>query len=402
MKVLQVHCRYLTSPGGEDFPLENERLLLEKFNHSVDQFILSNSEIRFKGGVDSLKAGINSIWSKHAYRLLSEKICSFRPDIIHVHNTFAALSPSVFWAAKHSGVPVVLTIYNYRTVCAASTLLRNDKPCLECLGKYPYPAIFHFCRYRDSVMLGYIIAFTQSYHRFIKTYQACVDGFIAQTEFVADILVQSGIKKQKVYIKPNFLWDNSDIDLLGDRFDQFIYVGQITSAKGVELIIEAWNKLDITGSKLVIVGNGPSEDILRAHTNSRADIVWKGHLSHDEVMNEIKNSKFLIMASKWFESLPGVLTEALSLGTPTIVPNHGSFPYINTPDVNAYFFNPGSISSLEEAILKANGMSENEWRKMSLASRQTFLDLYTPEKNIKMLEDIYARVVFQAGKPEFQ
>src|SRR5262245_46457756 len=123
MRILQLHNGY-QQRGGEDVVVEREAELLRSHGHEVEALVANNSGL--KGGVG---AAANAVWSRSSQRLVRQWLARFQPDIVHVHNTFAVLSPSVYWTLADARVPVVQTLHNYRTVCANSLLMRDGRIC---------------------------------------------------------------------------------------------------------------------------------------------------------------------------------------------------------------------------------------------------------------------------------
>src|ERR1041385_2760762 len=147
MRILQVHCHYRSGTSGEDSALEQERQLLVARGHTVLQYMASNSDIRAGSIVQRVASATRAVWNPRVLSMIHSAVDEVGPDVIHVYNTFARLSPSVYWAAAALRVPVVSTLQNYRPTCATSLLMRDGQPCLECVGRLPWPALRHGCQY---------------------------------------------------------------------------------------------------------------------------------------------------------------------------------------------------------------------------------------------------------------
>ena len=65
--------------------------------------------------------------------------------MLHVHNTFPLLSPSVLLAARDAAVPVVVTIHNYKLLCASGDFFRSGSICHDCAGGRLLPAVRARC-----------------------------------------------------------------------------------------------------------------------------------------------------------------------------------------------------------------------------------------------------------------
>ncbi len=140
LRVLQVHNHYSPGWGGEDTVVELEARLLRNRGHAVDEFKASTAALKHATAFRQMMAVPSFLWSRRSYQGLCQKISEFQPDVVHVHNTFPILSPSVFWAGHRAGVPVVQTLHNFRPVCANALLLREGRRCEKCVGHAPFPA----------------------------------------------------------------------------------------------------------------------------------------------------------------------------------------------------------------------------------------------------------------------
>src|SRR5262249_8178519 len=132
MNILIIHNTY-QQPGGEDVVVAQESKLLRQHGHSVNTYERSNLEIEgltFTQRLGLIDRIVSANDTKVAVRGILRK---FRPDLVHIHNTFAMVSPSVYEVCDEEDVPVVQTLHNYRLFCPAATLYRNGGICEECI-----------------------------------------------------------------------------------------------------------------------------------------------------------------------------------------------------------------------------------------------------------------------------
>ena len=136
--------------------------------------------------------GLSAVWSPSGYRTMDEALTRFRPDIVHVHNTFPLLSPSIYWAAQKHNIPVVQTLHNYRLTCTNGLLMRDGRPCEDCVGRLPLPALKHRC-YKNSLAATGSLAAMQTVNRAIGSYRSKVDAYITLTRFAGELMVRAGL-----------------------------------------------------------------------------------------------------------------------------------------------------------------------------------------------------------------
>lgn len=395
MNIAQIHNRY-RQPGGEDIVAERESALLQHYGHHVAQFIDSNNNIRLSSPVDRLLTAAGTIWNNSAYRRTLIDLRRGTWDIVHVHNTFPLLSPSVIWAAHQSGLPVVMTVHNYRISCANGLLLRDNAPCTKCLGRSPMWGVRFGCYHGSPIqtipVAGMILA-----HRLLGTYKSLVQRFVAPTGFSQEVLVRSGIPRDRIAIVPHFVEDSgSPYPLHEDqtaRGRTIAYVGRISDEKGVDLLLSAWRDVYAEGARLLIVGDGPRKQELSAQTSSWNSVEWAGWKNQAQVRASLLESRFLVVPSRAYETFGLGVIEAFSVGTPVIAPDHGGFRDLVSNGVNGYRIPPNHVHSLRDAISGALDISENQWRVLSEGARGDYERQFSPSAHYRALLDVYEAAI---------
>ena len=392
MKILQIHNSYKSGVGGEDIVVNGERGLLIEHGNEVEQYLVSNSDIDNSNLWRATVSGIKSIWSVEQYKRILKLINHVKPDLVHVHNTFAVLSPGIFWAIKQTQIPCVLTLHNYRIICASSTLFRNNIICESCIDRFSIPAIYNRCSYSGSSVNGLLIAITQIIHRLLKTYPKTVDRFIVLNPQFEQIIKRAGVSQNKICIKYNFTFDKY-INHISYRKPQFVYVGQIELTKGIKFLLNAWISHNMHNYQLVIIGDGPEKAKLQESFKYRSDITWLGQINHEKVLDVMKESKFLIMPSLWYEPFGLASIEALMLATPIILPDHIGLTSIVKSDNVGFIYDGNSILSLRKALNNAFQIKQQEWDILSFNARRNYESNFTPENNYKVLASIYHTLI---------
>ena len=204
-RVLQVHTRYRQA-GGEDQVVAAERLLLEEAGIQVEQVLFDNADLRESRSLaGDVRLAAAAVWSRSAERRVGVALAKHKPQVMHVHNTFAAASPSVYAAASAHAVPVVQSLHNYRLVCPAATVFRDGHACTDCVGRrVPWPAVVHSC-VRGSRAQSVVAATTLSVHRALGTFGRGIDTYLAGTSFQRQLMVDGGLPAGRIQVVPNFL-----------------------------------------------------------------------------------------------------------------------------------------------------------------------------------------------------
>ncbi|MDI9639931.1 glycosyltransferase family 4 protein [Kamptonema cortianum] len=394
LKILQVHNRYVWSPGGEISVLEAEADLLREYGHDVHQFFVDNKDEDSEVGLaGKLRLGKNVVWSHESYGRIREAIAQYRPDIVHVHNFFVHISPSVYKACNDEGVAVVQTLHNFRTCCAEANLLRDNRPCQDCIGKFPVPALKHRC-YRGSLLATLPLVAMQQVNRWNGSFTERVDGYIVLSEFAKEIFVRSGLPEEKIHIKANFAADSGTG--AKKRENRFVFVGRIVEEKGPEVMVDAWMKAQPKGWTCHMLGEGDLRDGLMEKSKDCPSLIWHGWVKKEEVEELVRTSKFMTMSSVCYEGCPLALIEALSFGTPGVIPNHGPMPEIAQADEIGLSFQATNSDSMAEVLTAAANMPDEEWNRRSIAARSRFESNYTASRNYQQLIHIYEKTIESA------
>ena len=386
MKILVAHNRYQQA-GGEDVVVAEEVRMLQQRGHLVHQYSVDNDHIT--GAWRQAVVAARSFYSRPVFRDFSALLATFQPDILHVHNFFPSISPAIFFAAGEYRVPVVQTLHNYRLLCANAMLFRDGRPCEDCLSGHSFlPGVINGC-YRGSRAGSAVVGISNSVHAALGTWSNRIDRYIALTQFAAQKLGQNRIPPEKIRIKPNFVPDRG----LGQGRGGFaLYVGRLSSEKGLETIVEA-DRLGELPIPVHIAGVGPLlAQIERASARPGSRLILLGRLARSQVEEEMKNATVLLVPSLWYEGFPMVMVEALSFGLPAIASRIGGLPEMVQDGHSGLLFEPGDPAALVQA-LRSFVSDTNRIEAMRQASRGQFDYRYTEQKNYEILMAIYRELL---------
>jgi glycosyltransferase involved in cell wall biosynthesis len=384
LKVLLLHNRYQRA-GGEDVVVRAERELLESHGHEVELFEADNAEIvGFRG---RMKAALGTVYSPGAKKCVAARIATFQPDVVHVHNFFPLLSPSIYYACREARVRVVQTVQNYRLICPNAQLLRDGHACEDCVGKkIPWPGVLHAC-YRGSRAGSAAVAAMIAVNQSMGTWKCAVDMFIAATDFSRKKLIDGGLPAEKITVKPNFVPDPGGAGQGQGGFA--LFTGRLSPEKGITTLLSAWEHLNCA-MPLKVAGEGPlAGEVCRCI--ARGSVEYLGAQPRERVQTLMRDAAFLVIPSVWYEGLPMVIVEAFSVGLPVIASNLGSMASLVEHGHTGLHFRPGDAEDLAAKVYWAVNHTE-EMARMRREARVEYLAKYTPERNYEMLMDIYGRV----------
>lgn len=385
MRILVAHNRYQTG-GGEDAVVRDEVELLQRHGHSVELLEQDNDAIHGLRG--KLIASASVFYSCHSRERMKSAIHDFRPEIVHIHNWFPMLSPSIILEAGASSAATVQTLHNFRMLCANALLYRDGRVCTDCVGKLlPVNGVVHGC-YRSSRAGSAIVTATYAFHRLAHTWD-CVDLFVAVSEFQRKILIHGGLPEDKVIVKPNFVGvDTWNAEKATGSFA--LYVGRLSTEKGIRTLLSAWNTGKIP-LRLKIIGDGPMAGEVRACSAANSAVEFLGLQSHEVVYNEMAAAKFLVFPSEWFEGFARTVVEAFSQGTPILAANLGAVSELVEDGITGYRFLAGNAGALIAGAMRF--LRDKDYARMRANCRHLFLGKFTAEINYTLLMEIYGRAI---------
>ena len=382
--VLAVHNKYLVS-GGEDKSHIVEKEMFDYMGSNVYDYTIDNKKI---AEIGKTKTAIRSIWSRKSYDNLNTIIREKEIDLIIVQNFFPLISPSLFYVAEKNNVPTIQFLRNYRLLCPSADFFRNGEVCEKCLGKkFQYPSIKHKC-YKNTALGSSTIASMNFIHKILGTWDDKVSLYIALTEFAKKKYIEGGLPKDKILIKPNFLYPDPGVGKHDG--DYIIFVGRLSVEKGVRTLLKAWSKFK-GSTNLIILGEGPLESEVREANQIDSRIQYKGNVSTEKVFYYLKRSKFMVFTSEWYEGMPRTLIEAFATGTPVVSSDIGSMSTMIKDGRNGIHYEPGNVNQLYRFI--SDLISNDQLRrKLGFQAREDYLESFTRSANLKFYKKVFDKV----------
>ncbi|MEV5952191.1 glycosyltransferase [Streptomyces sp. NPDC051987] len=397
MHVLVVHNRYGSAqPSGENKVVDQEAELLRAAGHRVGVFERRSDDIGAMSLLAKVAVPLRVPWNPAVRAELAARLRAERPDVVHVHNVFPLLSPAVLAACADAGVPAVATLHNYTQVCPPGTLQRDGRPCTECVGATPLPAVRHGC-YRGSRLATVPLAVSLAANR--RRWWSGVERFLCISAAQREVLVRSGMPAERLAVKHNFVPD------LGVRREgageHVLYLGRLAEAKGVTLLMAAWDELAASGGvgvPLVIAGTGPLERQVAAWAADRDDVRYVGLLDTAECRKAVARSVAVVAPSTWLEAFGLVVVEAMAAGVPTVAAGHGAFVELVEDGATGLLHRPGESASLAAGIRRI-AADPVLGRELGRAARRRYEQGFSPAVGLARLEEEYRTAIAGRSVP---
>lgn len=394
MKRVLIVNKFYYNRGGDCVCAINLEKLLKTKGHQVAVFAMQYDEnltseyssyfapeVSFSGGISSKLNAAKRIFGLGDIKVQFAKILNdFKPDIVHLNNIHSYISPVVAKMAKDFGAKVVWTLHDYKLLCPSYACLRNGKPCELCFND-KHHILKHKCM-KGSTVASLLAHLEAKWWNKAKL-EKYTDAFICPSQFMQSRMQLGGFGKLNVvcnFIDPVKLDRFKNIQEVDKRDNYYVYVGRLSTEKGVATLLKAAKQLPYT---LKIVGGGPLKDELMIQYADCKNIEFLGHQDAETVAQLFSKAKFSIAPSECYENNPLSVIESLCAGTPVIGANIGGIPEL-IKDNNGLTYNSGDADSLNQAI-------DSAWSKVwdYNSIKQESLSAFSPDEHYAKIMSIY-------------
>jgi glycosyltransferase involved in cell wall biosynthesis len=347
MRILQLHNHY-GSHSGESTVLDGHAELLRRQGHEVTAFTRSSVELD-EMPFGSAIAFFTALYNPSSIRKVLDVIDAFGPDLVHLHNLYPLLSPSVLPAISKRKLPVVMTVHNYRLVCPNGLFYNRQGICERCTGGREWNCLRYDCEGSFAKSFGYSLR--NAWARAAGYYLDNVDAFLCLTEFQKRKLIENGFPDAKCHILPNFI-DTSTTDGTQPSFerDGFFFIGRLNRQKGADILVEAAKLCPEVRFSLAGALDASCLDSAELPSN----VQWLGVVENGEKTKSFRKSRALVFTSRSYEGFPMVFLEAMQHGLPIVAPRLAGYPEVVREGVNGWLYEPEDPASLASTIRKIN------------------------------------------------
>jgi glycosyltransferase involved in cell wall biosynthesis len=388
MRVVVVHGRYRSvAPSGENRVVDQEVRMLREAGHDVRSYERHSDDIADWPARRRALLVMSSVRNGPVRAELAAYLRRERPDVVHVHNTFPLLSPSVLLACHDVGVPAVATVHNYKLLCASGDFYRDGAPCHDCADGQVSPALRHGC-YRASHVATLPVAAGLVLNR--RLWQQLVSAYLLISESQRALLQGLALPEERVFVKPNFV-DRAEVSPV-PREHLVAHLGRLDEAKGIRLTMAAWELHERMSPdsrlQLVVAGGGPLEDLVRDWAAGRERVRMVGTLDPAGVGDLLDRSLLAVVPSAWEEVFGLVAVEAMAHGAVPVAPARGSFPELVRDGWDGVLFEPGSAVDLARVLGRAD-RDPGHHLELGERARATSRRRFSRERNLEQLLSIY-------------
>ncbi len=325
------------------------------------------------------------VWNPAAARVFGRVLEDVRPDVVHVHNLFPLLSPSILVASQKKRVPVVATFHNFRQICASGTFFRSGSTCYDCAGNLGLPAIRHGC-YRGSALTTTPMVLANIAQR--RCWKTVPSAYIFISESERKNFSSMEFPESRSFVKWNFVTIGPPRTTPQDLV---VFTGRLSEAKGVRLLMRAWDLFEKTEHpplRLAIAGAGDLETDVQAWAATRSSVDFLGLLSRERCGQLLAGARAAVVPSLWPETFGLVIAEAKAAGVAPIAPAQGSFPELIEDGVDGLLYEPNDPVALAHNLGRV-ASDPHFFDRMGAKARSAAQQQFTATQTTSQLEAIY-------------
>lgn len=370
-------------PGGIEAVVDSLVVLLRE--HGVEALLEARYSADLPAGLrGKLQAFCSGIYSLRAKRTIAKTLAERRPDVVHAHNVYPLLSPSVLVACREAGIPTLVHLHDYYLTCPTYQHLRDGQVCERCCGGREHWAVLLNCRKSWPESVAYALRCAWARRR--RLFQENTSLFIALTEFARRRLLAAGFAPERIVVLPNMVaLAREQADPGKGRYIAFS--GRLSIEKGVGTLLEAARR---TGLPVRIAGDGPLREELARQ--APPNVEFCGRLDRAQIESFYRQARFIVVPSIWFEMCPLVISEAMSFRLPVITSRIGGLPELVDDEKTGLLFEPGNAGELAEKMRRLWD-DPQACREMGAAGRAKAECQYAPEVYFQRLKGIYDQAI---------
>ena len=372
MKVLMIN-KFLYPNGGSETYIFKIGEWLEKNGHEVQYFGMEHtgrcvgnrvnaytSDMDFHGGsiLSKLTYPIKTIYSSEARKHIRKVLDDFKPDVCHINNFNYQLTPSIILEIKkwNKNCRIVFTAHDYQLVCP-NHMCNNPNThqnCEKCLGGHFINCTKGKCIHGSTAKsaIGTMEAMLWNGNGVYKNF----DKIICCSEFLKKKMDTNPVFAERTIALHNFVEkvENKDVE----KKDYVLYFGRFSEEKGIGTLIQAAKELlDV---QFIFAGTGP----LESEINEVANIKDVGFQKGDALEKLIREAKFSVYPSEWYENCPFSVMESQMYGTPVLGADIGGIPELIEEGKTGELFESGNKEELKSKIKE---MSEKQYKVDSVS-----------------------------------
>ena len=358
----------------------------------IPQYLVPPVDFKSAGLLRQVRLAAHAIYSRSARQWLRDAIASFRPEVAHVRNIYHHLSPSIFWELKAQRIPVIYHLNDFKLLCPSYNMVSQGRACERCRAGTFRHVISEGC-YGGPRFSSFALAAEAYFHKWLRTYEKCVDCFLVPSQFAKDKLIEHGWDSARIRVLPHFQRLTGQLPHKPAADAPILYFGRLSSEKGVDDLLRVMQLLPAV--RLRIAGDGPQRAQLESLARSLRleNVEFLGHLHCEQLPGLIAGSRFTVFPSHAYETMGKSILESFAGGRAVVASDLGSRRELVHEGKTGALFPAGDIQRLVAAISFLAAHPEQA-EAMGAAARELVLKNHLPQKHVAALTQLYEQLLW--------
>ena len=401
MRILHVN-KFLYRRGGAEAYMHEVAQRQRAAGHDVELFGMQHPDnpplalaptfpslVEFDQPEPSLREAARGLgrmlWSVSSRRGIAAAMATFRPDVVHMHNIYHGLSPSILGPVAATGAGIVMTLHDYKLACPTYHFLDHEQVCTACIGGGFRQAVRRRCK-DGQVLPSAAGALELGLHTMVGAYGA-VHRFICPSEFLDARMREAGVFASRLRVVNNFV-DVDDIEPRTAPGGPVVYAGRLSREKGVDVLVGAVARMP--EARLVLAGEGDQREQLEQQAAALAPgrVEFRGRLDRDAVLDLVRSAAVAVLPARWYENQPMAIIEAFATGTPVVASDLGGVPELVVDGETGWLVPPNDPVALAAVLERVLADPEEAHRRGKLA-RAMAEARFAPSGHLAALDDVY-------------
>lgn len=339
MRVLHAYNLHRGGGGADNATLATIEVLRER-GVEVETFVRDSRDIPLNLG-GKLRAFTDGLYARQAVAEFALRLDTFRPELVQVHELYPLISPWVLPECKRRGIPVVMSVYDYRLTCPTHNHYYQGEICTRCLDGHEFQCLLQNCRGSRAESLAF--ALRNAVARWFGLFSRNITAYLTPTGFTADWLYRhAGVPEGKVSVIPCMIdIPETSVDPAAGHYVAF--AGRFVPEKGVEVVLAAAH---CAGLPLWLAGDADHYPGVTAAD----DVHFVMTRNREELAAFYRGARMLVMPSIWFETFGIVVGESMSHGVPVLASRIGALAETTVDGVTGLLFETGNVVELAEKM----------------------------------------------------
>ena len=389
--------------GGAERVLFEEKKILEAHGHQVPVFSQAHPNNEFSEFSDyycpfkdwknisrfqKVPMALNIMYDRRTARGFNRFLEAADSDIVHAHNIYGGLTTSILDIAQKKGVPVVMTLHDYKLICPSYAMLNRGTVCEDCKSGRFIHSVLNTC-HKESFTASGVYCIESYLNKWLHKYDT-IRYFICPSMFSLTKHVEHGVPRERLLHIRNFV-NFTKLKPQYEHGQYALFVGRLSKEKGILTLLTAVEHLDVP---VRIVGDGPLkaeyESFVAEHKMNH--VTFEGYKSGDDLKRLYENAAFLVIPSEWYENAPMTILEAYAYGKPVVGTRIGGIPEMIDHEKTGMLFAMGDAGRLAECILNL-WSDKSLCRQMGHAAREKVEKEFSSELHYEHLMELYRNLL---------